>query len=405
MINGVRELEHKDLSEFWDIVVMAGGDGYFPEHKEGRIKWFSRIMDECKDVTYYGGFNKGVLRGCMAVTTRKINIRQTMVSLVGIGMVNTDMLHKKEKVCKALMEYSIQLSSELGTNMLFLSPFRPDFYKKMGFGYGTTLYRYKIRPSWFRDKGNKNTLSYMKSDNMHEFMDCYSRIFMTTHGEANKSTFFAPFSLGGGKRVVIRRCEKGVISGALVFSFGKDKSMIIHEMFYEDNETLLDFCSFLHSQSDQIEWILYETPDEHFYYILERVTDNLNSLEISRCNVDNMYRVINVQGLFTEMNKTNFNGQNLVLSIDLQDDFYQPNNRKSVIRFVNGYPQVIPEDSKTVDVEIKLHVSDFSSLFIGAVNASTLYRLGLLGLTNKRYLEKLDLLFMTPNKPLCTVHI
>lgn len=186
---------------------------------------------------------------------------------------------------------------------------------------------------------------------------------------------------------------------------GKAKYMNIHEMFYENREALLDFCSFLHSQSDQIEWILYETPDEHFYYILERVTDDLNSLEISQCNVDNMYRVINVEGLFTEMHSTNFNGQNLELGIDLQDDFFQPNNGRTVIRFVEGYPQVLPVESKSVDVKIKLHVSDFSSLFMGAVNASTLYRLGLLDLPEKGYLEILDRLFMTPYKPLCTVHI
>lgn len=405
MINEIRVLEHKDLSHFWDIVVMASGDGYFPEHKDSRIKWFTRIMDECEDVTYCGGFENDVLRGCMAISTQKINIRQTMVSLAGIGMVNTDMLHKKEKVCKTLMEYSMQMSADRGINMMFLSPFRPDFYRKMGFGYGTTLYRYKIRPSWFHNKGSKDRLSYMQSDDMQRFLDCYSRIFMTTHGEANKIKFFAPFSLGGGKRVIIQRCENGDISGAMVFSFGKDKNMIIHEMFYENKATLLAFCSFLHSQSDQLEWILFETPDEHFYYILERVTDDLNSLEISRCSVDNMYRVINVQGLFTEMGKTNFNGQNLELGIDLQDDFFQTNNGRIVIRFIDGYSQVVPVDSKTIDVEIKLHISDFSSLFMGAINASKLYRLGLLEITDKRYLETLDRLFMTPYKPLCTAHI
>ena len=398
----VKQLQQTDLAEFWDIAVMAGGEGYYPQHKDSRIKWFKRIMNECSDVDYYGAYQDNNLRGAMALTSRRINIRNTMVGLAGIGMVHTDMLHKKEKVCKNLMQYAMNMNDNRDISLLFLSPFKPSFYKKMGFAYGTNLYRYKLKPSWFINKGNKSNLSYLSIKELDLYVNCHNKLLSNTHGEANKSLFFAPFTLGDGKRVVVKRSNNS-ITGALVFSFAKEKQLVIHEMFYEDIDTLYDFSSFLHSQTDQIEWIIYETANEYFYYILSQVTSSLNSLEIATCKVDNMFRIINVAGIFKELANTNFNNQNLIVELNIVDDFYQRNQGKYTINFVNGYPQVAL--NKTYDISIKIAISEFTSLFMGSVSATTLHSLGLLNVSDTSYLKQLDILFMTPHQPLCTIHI
>jgi predicted acetyltransferase len=155
MNSNIRNLNYNDLSDFWEIVVLAGSEGYYPNGKEGRIGWFKKIMDECNDFTYFGAFQNEKLLGGMAIGDFKLNLRSSIINLSGVGMVHTDMLHKKEKICKDMIKYFIDVNKAKGTNLLFLSPFRPDFYKSMGFGYGTSLYNNRISPSSFPALGSK----------------------------------------------------------------------------------------------------------------------------------------------------------------------------------------------------------------------------------------------------------
>jgi hypothetical protein len=52
----IRELTKEDLNDFWEIVVTASGEGHSRDYKEGRVNWFSTIMDEYKEFGYYGLF-------------------------------------------------------------------------------------------------------------------------------------------------------------------------------------------------------------------------------------------------------------------------------------------------------------------------------------------------------------
>lgn len=394
----IKRLEQKDLGDFWEIVALAGSEGYYPEDKQRRTEWFNKIMNECEGFGYFGAFRDEIFVGGMAILDYKMNLRSSIVNLAGVGMVHTDMLRKKEKICKDMMTYFIHSSKEKGTNILYLSPFRPDFYKKMGFGYGTSLYHYRISPTSFPKMGSKENLIYANDSDKQDFIDCCNRIFQNTHGSISNKPFFLNEKFGSGRRIIAYK-NKGEINGALIFSFGGDKEMIIEDMFYENAEVLRAFCAFLHSQSDQFNRVLFSTTDEYFYYILQDPTDGLKNLENYTSTINNMFRVINVAGLFNDLKTTNFNNQNAVITIKIHDNFYPENNGSTTIEFINGKANVLPISTDD-NIEMCLDIADFSSLMVGSINIKTLYRLGLLKVSNIENLDLLEKIFGYAQKPL-----
>jgi len=121
MTSTIKKLSHKDLSDFWEIVTLAGSEGYNPNHKKPRIEWFKKLMDEWENFGYYGAFRENKLCGGMAICDYQLNLRSSIINISGVGMVHTDMLHKKEKICKDMMLYFIESNQIKNTNILFLS--------------------------------------------------------------------------------------------------------------------------------------------------------------------------------------------------------------------------------------------------------------------------------------------
>lgn len=395
----IRPLLYEDLGDFWDIVVLSGSEGYYPNAKAGRIEWFNKLMTELPSFSYYGAYRDEKMVGGMAISDFELNVRSKMIRLSSIGMVHTDMLHKKEKICKDMIEYFIESNRQKGINMLTLTPFRPDFYKHMGFGYGSCVYNYRIPPLSFPDNGSKEYLVYMDESEKQEFLECLSRVSRITHGAVRPFWLLGAFE--SGKRILVyKACD--IIRGGLVFSFGQFRELVIEDMFYENVEVFNAFCSFLHSQSDQFDRILFSTPDEYFYYILHDPTDGIGKNECYTSTINNMFRVIDVAGLFGELSDVNFNNKNAVLEISIIDSFCPLNSGVTIVEFIDGKAFVCSLNSHTSSksIKMKLDIADFSSLIIGAINIKALYRLGLLEISDTDNLELLESIFTIGQKPL-----
>lgn len=402
----IKKMPLDEMSSFTDLSNAAGTIDYDTEYIHSETNHFRDIVDGCEEINFYGAVLDGKVVGQTSIGIFKMNLRSATVKLSGIGMVTTDMLHKKERICKTMMEHFIDESLHNGANIHFLSPFRPDFYKKMGFGYGSTLYQYRFPTISIPDIGKKSELSYFTKNDVQAFLNCYNRFYQMHHGSISRIEYFITNQLGGGKRIVVRRLQNGEISGALVFTRSENwDNMKVKEMIYDDTETLYAFCSFLRSQADESASVIVNTPDEYLYYLLNEGTYGLSQMEICKCSVDNMFRISNVAGLFKELEEVNFNDQNIILCINLLDSFLPSNQKKTIIQFEKGYPHVIDDKSITPSLEITMDVSNFSSLMVGAIDVNALCRMGLITLSDPGKLNVLEKLFALSLKPLCTQHI
>ena len=103
-------------------------------------------QNEYDFINFYGLFNEENLIGGMRLHDFKMNLLNQKIFAGGVGSVAVDLLHKKEKVALEIIKFFIYHYKERGASMALLYPFRPDFYKKMGFGFGTSINQFKIKP-------------------------------------------------------------------------------------------------------------------------------------------------------------------------------------------------------------------------------------------------------------------
>jgi predicted acetyltransferase len=183
--------------------------------------------------------------------------------------------------------------------------------------------------------------------------------------------------------------------------------MHVSEFVYENRDAFLVLLAFLNSQADQINYITYTTQDEFFHHLPHDPRNHTDHLipavahETNTQGVGIMYRVIDTPGIFNVLKNHNFGNQTCKLKIYVEDTFFPSNAGSHVVHFTEGRPRVKGRRAAN-EVDIRLDVSDFSSLLVGAINFRTLYEYGQAEISHTRYLDTVNRLFLSEAKPRCT---
>lgn len=411
----IRKLsEEKEFSSFIDIVGNAypGFNIETEEQKKKLIENYMKALKENPYVTFYGVFYEDKVLGGMRYHDFKMNLLSSKIKVGGIGLVAVDFLHKKEKIAKTIMTDFMEYYRKEGVSMAILYPFNPEFYKKMGFGFGTSMSQYSIKPSNLPKGESKSHIRYMKQNDAKGLLDCYTRIYEKTNGlmEKYEREFHLLFNNPNIK--VVGYEKNNEIKAYMTFEFksSHDKNtfvndMVVNQLLFEDHESFMELMTFLNSQSDQINNVVFNIQDENFRFILDDPRNGSNNLltsvyhESSTQGTGIMYRVIDTKGIMNELKNHNFNGVSCKLKITIKDSFIKDNDGSIIVDFTNGYPAVA--DIKEYDVEIKMDISDFSSLLTCVVSFNSLYKYGKAFISDEAYVQRVNSIFSSGEKPIC----
>jgi len=409
-----RRLPREDFRDFINIVVNAY-TGVFPstvENKKLMEQTFIKFQDEEPTINYYGAYRNEELVGGMRLHEFVMNVLSQRTQAGGIGLVAVDFLHKKEKICKDIICYSIDYFKKKGYGLAMLYPFRPDFYKKMGFGYGTKINQYRVKPEHLPIGNSKEHIRFASIDDKENLRECYNRYIHNINGMIEKSDYALNRIFDTQNRVVVCQFDS-LIRGYTVFKFEQVNAnnllindIHIDELVYENKEVLKELLTFLNSQSDQIREIIFDTQDEFFHHLLSDVRSRSTDLiphvfhESNVQGVGIMYRVINTKKVFETLSNHNFGGQTCKLKLTVHDSLLEENNGSTLIYFESGTVKLVAEGES--DVEISMDVSDFSSMLIGVISFKSLYRYGLGNISDEKYIETVNKIFATDEKPMCT---
>ncbi|BBB89698.1 MAG TPA: GNAT family N-acetyltransferase [Methylomusa anaerophila] len=412
----IRKLDETDFPGYVQLQGTAYPGFYsivpFP-HQEMEER-FIQLQKEDPIRKFYGVFQDGGLVGGMQLYDFTLRFHDTRIPLGGIGSVATDFLHKKKKVAKEIITFFINHYRSKEYVLAALHPFRPDFYKKMGFGYGTKTNLYRVKPESLPHGHTKQNLRFCTKQDIPLLVSCHNRVSAKTHGMIEQdSVMMERFFRDPGIRV-IGYGQDGQLRGYVAFKFvpepGKSPmiyDMEIIEMIYETPAATQELFSCLHSQSDQVRSIYLHTQDESFHYLLadpRNGTENLLPCIAHECNKQGlgiMYRVINIKGIFQVLREHDFGHQSCKLRIDVEDNFY-PANSGAVILHCNCGRATVSEEND-YEVAMSLNIGEFSSLLMGAVTVKQLCRHGLAVISDQSYLEIINQMFMVEEKPVCTV--
>ena len=411
----IRVLSVEDFDAFVNILVNAyPGWKIAPRDKEAKERVKQRFLKAHQEepmITAYGLFRDGGLQGGMLFHDFKMNCLGARIAAGGVGQVAVDLLHKKEHVAREMTLYFLRHYRERGAPLIMLYPFRPDFYKKMGFGYGTKMNQYRVQPAGLPKGPSKAHIRYLDKDDRQALLDCYNRYLSRTHGMIEKSERELTRLVENPQHQIVGYEEDGRVLGYLVFTIEHGENWLINdicirEFIYESRAALSELMTFLHTQADQIRHIIFNTQDEVFYYLLLDPRNGSPTLipdvyhESNIQGVGLMYRVIHTRTIFDLLRERNFGGQTCRLKLTIEDSFLPENAGSTFLRFEDGRLHLV--DDGDYDVEVCMDVAEFSSLLVGAVNFRSLHKYGLAEISDPGYVGIIDRVFAVEDKPICT---
>lgn len=409
----IRILSPEDFDAVAQIFADAyPGLGIVSSEDRERFKQRALKLHEQEPAAHFHGLFRGnKLLGIMCLYELQMNFLQTQIPAAGIGQVAVALPHKKEHVAKEMMSYCLYYYRERDVPLVALYPFRPDFYRRMGFGYGSKIHQYRLRPAALPRGPSKARVRYLVWDDRQAASACYHRFADRTHGMMQKSERELKRLFQNPKHRLVGYQEGNQIKGYLAFTFESDPDSFIvndihiQEFIYETQEALSQLLTFLHTQADQIRYVFINTQDEYFHHLLLDPRNDSGRLipdvyhETNAQGLGLMVRIIDVPAMFGRLGERNYGGQTCTLKLTVADSFLPENAGSTLLRFENGVVQQL--DGGDYDVEARLDIADFSSLLAGTVDFHSLYRYGLVDLSEPDYVEPLNRLFAVEQKPMC----
>ena len=409
----IREVREDELGELARITVEAF-PGMKVDSQEARDRMVERLAKVMKEpiVHFFGVFEDDGLVGVMRCYDFTMKLHKTRTLVGGLGGVAVDLRHKKEHVAADMVSYYLDLYRRKGAALTALYPFRPDFYHRMGFGYGVKMNRYSFRPDDLPAGGVGARVEYLTADNRQELAECYDRHLERTNGllELPPHVLDSLFSDPAFRIVGYR--ESGLLRGYLIFRFEPapgDNWLVnniqLRTLVYDDSSALAALLGFLRKQADQVGRIIYETQDATFHYLLRDPRDESGNLLAGLWHQSNtqgmgiMYRVIDVRRLFAVLRDHDFGDVTARVRLNLTDTFVPENSGSYLLAVKNGRAELAM--SGAADVEVEMDIADFSSLVVGAVDFSRLHAYGRATLSDPALVPTVNRLFHADIPPWC----
>jgi len=411
----IREVEESELEELLRITVEAfpGMKVSGPEERTRMLERLARVMKE-PIVHFFGVYEAGRLIGVMRFYDFTMRLHETDALVGGVGGVAVDLRHKKERVAADMIRFFLDYYRDKGAALTALYPFRPDFYHRMGYGFGVKLNRYSFPPAALPARP-KARVEFLTTEDKAAVGDCYERFRRRTNGllQLPPHVLNSLFTDPSMRLVGVRDGDR--VRGYLLFRFDPAagdnwlaNDLTVRTMVYDDAAALAALLGFVRTQADQVQRVIYETQDDTFHFLLPDPRDGTGKLlaglwhETNTQGAGIMYRVIDTPRLFEVLGDHDFGGATATLGLTLTDTFLPQNAGRTVLRVENG--RVALQEGGTADVEISLNVSEFSSLIVGAIDFARLYDYGLATISDPAAVPLVDRLFRAAQRPWCMTH-
>lgn len=404
----IQKITEKNYQDTYRILGNSYPDLKIPQDKA--FEWFNKILEDSENRDFWGGFIDNEQVSTFVTNNFTMNFRGQMIPAGGIGMVAVELLHKKEKICKQMIEFYEQYYSKKDTSMLVLYPFRPDFYNKMDFGMGSTLHAYAIEPRYFPKYEKSSKLEYAKLVNLSEITDFYNHLVKDQHGAMlRQEREFEGWLKSSNMRCLLYR-DKDEIQGYMFFGFAerlpKDKGSFdlkIKEMQFKSVDVWRQFSTFLNSQIDQVKRVQFTTFDKDFYhYFSNTVNESKDFYHIIYQNISFektalMYKISDPLKFFENLNPNIFNQEDITIKFVIQNELF-PKNKKIMLTY-NFAKSKIVNNEENIDLTLKMNLARFTSILMGSLSFSSAVRYGLVEIDNIKYIDCVDKLFRSKNMP------
>ncbi|MEK3954446.1 GNAT family N-acetyltransferase [Psychrobacillus sp. FSL K6-1464] len=412
----IRLLQSKDLKKAADIASLAypGMLIQTDEKKKELIERLETEQREANGIQFFGCFDEqDDLLGIFRVNDFECNINGKFQRIFGIGMVAVHLLHKKEKVAYQLLSYFHNYARQEKVALVSLYPFNPSFYRKMGYGYGPLRYEFKFKPGEMLADGNKGRVKFLTASDEEAIVTLYNEYAQNNHGML-KRTWKEREYIKARKTYYVGVEEENRLVGALGFTLEPVKDshflhqhMIIHEWIWSNPNAYKQLASWVSSQQDQVDRVIFRTNDQSFVYSLSNPSNDSNHVipsvyhEVATTGSGIMYRITSIESF---VNGTNFHGlgepqDKTKVILAIEDTFIPEQHGLYELSYSSGQ-WGIQKAEDHIDANITIGIHDLSSWWMGCVTIESLYDIGEAKL-HQIDPKKLDEWFKPKKGPIC----
>ncbi|WP_186321472.1 enhanced intracellular survival protein Eis [Bacillus sp. FJAT-22090] len=413
----IRLLQKRDFEQAADVVAFAY-PGMNIQSSEKKLEFIERLtkeQDAENGIQYFGYFNKEEeLLGMYRLNDFECNVNGKFQRIFGIGMVAVHLLHKKEKIAFALLSHFHQYARQENVSLVSLYPFNPSFYRKMGYGYGPMKYEFKIKPDALIANGEKGLVEFLSPKDEEAIVTLYNDYAQKNHGMI-KRTWTERQRIKNAVTNYVGVKENEQLIGALAFTLEPVKDshflhqhMTVLEWIWTKPEAYKQLASWLNSQQDQVDRIIFRTHDQSFVHALINPLNESNHLipsvyhEVATSGTGIMYRITNVIDFIHEMNFQQLKkpDEYTRILLEIEDTFLSEQNGVYEVIYNGDFWNATKLADSTEEINITIGIQDISAWWMGCVSLNSLYNYGSVTLTNID-IHSLDEWFKPKKGPVC----
>jgi predicted acetyltransferase len=365
----------------------------------------------------------GVLAGAMRLYDYTMNVRGTDALAGGVGSVAVDLAHKRQGVARALIRWYLDHYRERGAPFAILHPFRFDFYRKLGFGYGTPMHRYRFAPAVLRADGARGTARALGPADVEAVLACTERVRPHVNGLIAKHRHVMERALGDAAVRYVGVEDAGVLRGYMQTSVELDEerhnrnALVVRDVHAQDDAAFAALLGYLRSQQDQFHRVAIESQDDALYLAVTDPRDGSDlavappaAHRVAETGLGIMYRVLDVERAFAHLSAVD---APFTLRLEVEDEFYPATNGMWAFRFgPHGPPQrtdaaatnngaATTHDGPTRDASLRIGIADLSSLVVGSLDLYALVRHRLATVEPISALPWVARAFAAEQRPIC----
>ena len=386
---------------------------------EGRSKYRARYLDSMKNdrnINFCGLFENGQLIALAKLIDFSMNAFGKMIPATGLMSLAVHPMHKKKGAGLDMVRFFEKYTVDSGASVSMLLPFRIDFYRKMGYGYGSKLEEYRIPTVNLPECRDTSMIEFLGSDDLPRILECQAAFASRNHGMLLKFEDEIRDMASDSDSRRIGYVQDGKLRGYMIYEFVCESDVNytlnrieVKEFAYEDGKVLQTLLGFLRNQSDLARTVVIRTGEEDFYHILPSAQDTSENyidfgfLQTNIGAIGTMYKIVDLEGFITASSHRKFIPVNLSTGFDYYDELAHSEKTFNIAFETDESGKtarwhVIPKDAPC-DARVKCNLADLSALLMGSCRLASLLRLGGAEISDDAYADMLDSLLCCKQKP------
>lgn len=323
--------------------------------------------------------------------------------VLGVASVAVAPEHRRHGYAREMMRYALREGYGRGDVASLLYPFRPSFYRNMGYALAGTVHQFEVRPDFLPLFSERERVRRARPGDVSAMTACYNAFAEATNGQLARSEQQISRIIGPELGATfVCESETGEIEGYLVMRYGHEaepwaRKAEVVERVWTTQTAYRGILGFLASMGDQ--WgqvILRAHPNETLENLLSdprpptyRHVKNL-WFPVARQLKGTMFRILNV---VEALKRRRWGPANVSFTLTVEDLLLEENSGGFTVKIADGKAEV---RLGAAGEDLRTNIATLSSMFVGELAPSRAASIGELKVQDPQLLPVLDLAFAGP---------